>query len=145
MKLSAYECRVILLTVSLCWGSALHPARDTEMTGHGWGLYVVEKQSCPTWYRETKHNGVTRCVCGAIMWGVMLLPKRHWSLLAVVWVTMKQSVTVIGGCPFSYHYPDDQTFYVNLPNDTSELNSFMCSGFDRTGLFCSQCQLRNSV
>ena len=65
MKLSAYECRVILLMVSLCWGSALHPARDTEMTGHGWGLYVVGKQSCPTWCRETKHNGVTRCVCGA--------------------------------------------------------------------------------
>ena len=31
-------------------------------------------------------------------------------------------------------------FYVTLPNDTSELNSFMCSGLNRTGLLCSQCQ-----
>ena len=48
--------------------------------------------------------------------------------------------TVVGRCPFNYHYPDAQIFYVTLPNDTSELNSFMCSGLNRTGLLCSQCQ-----
>ena len=48
--------------------------------------------------------------------------------------------TVVGRCPFNYHYPDTQIFYVTLPNDTSELNSFMCSGLNRTGLLCSQCQ-----
>ena len=29
---------------------------------------------------------------------------------------------------------------MSLPNDTSQLNSFMCSGLNRTGLLCSQCQ-----
>ena len=48
--------------------------------------------------------------------------------------------TVIGGCPFNYHHPDTQVFYVTLPNETSELNSFMCSGLNRTELLCSQCQ-----
>ena len=48
--------------------------------------------------------------------------------------------TVVGKCPFNYHYPDIQTFYVTLPNDTTELNSFMCSGLNRTGLLCGQCQ-----
>ena len=48
--------------------------------------------------------------------------------------------TVVGRCAFNYHYPDTQTFYVTLPNDTSQLNSFMCSGLNRTGLLCSQCQ-----
>ena len=47
---------------------------------------------------------------------------------------------VIGRCPFNYHHPDTQTFYITVPNVTSELNSFMCSGLNRTGLFCSQCQ-----
>ena len=48
--------------------------------------------------------------------------------------------TVVGRCAFNYHYPDVQFFFVTLPNDTSELNSFMCSGLNRTGLLCSQCQ-----
>ena len=48
--------------------------------------------------------------------------------------------TVAGRCPFNYHIPDTQIFYTTLPNDTSKLNSFMCSGLNRTGLFCSQCQ-----
>ena len=47
--------------------------------------------------------------------------------------------TVIGGCLFNYHHPNSR-FYITLPNDTSELNSFMCSGLNRTGLLCSQCQ-----
>ena len=48
--------------------------------------------------------------------------------------------TVVGECPFNYHYPDTHIFYVTLPNDTAEINSFMCSGLNRTGLLCSQCQ-----
>ena len=47
--------------------------------------------------------------------------------------------TVIGRCPFNYHHPNGR-FYITLPNDTSELNSFMCDGLNRTGLLCSQCQ-----
>ena len=50
------------------------------------------------------------------------------------------SDTIVGRCAFNYHNPDTQTFYVTLPNDTSQLNSFMCSGLNRTGLLCSQCQ-----
>ena len=53
---------------------------------------------------------------------------------------MTQSMTIVGRCPFSYHHPDTQIVYVTLPNVTSELNSFMCSGLNRTGLLCSQCQ-----
>ena len=48
--------------------------------------------------------------------------------------------TVAGGCPFSNHHDGGQIFYVTLPNDTSELNTFMCSSLNRTGLLCSQCQ-----
>ena len=31
--------------------------------------------------------------------------------------------TVVGRCAFNYHNPDTQTFYVTLPNDTSQINS----------------------
>ena len=48
--------------------------------------------------------------------------------------------TVAGGCPFSDYHGNAQIYYVTLPKDTSELNSFMCSSLNRTGLLCSQCQ-----
>ena len=47
--------------------------------------------------------------------------------------------TVTGECPFSNPRVGAQSFFVTLLNDTSELNNFMCSGLNRTGLLCSQC------
>ena len=98
----------------------------------------------PTWYWETKHNGVTRCVCGATLDGVMGCDDASLKTLILAGSCISYNETfndtVIGRCPFSYHYPDTRVFYITLPNDTSELNSFMCSGLNRTGLLCSQCQ-----
>ena len=146
---TSYECRVILFIaiLGLCWGSALHLSIETEVlndTQPGWRSSVVEKQSCPTWYRKTKHNGVTRCVCGARLENNVKCNDAAQETLILEGFCMSHddavNDTVIGRCPFSYHYPDAHTFYVTLPNDTSQLNSFMCSGLNRTGLFCSQCQ-----
>ena len=54
--------------ISLCWSSELPPANKDAETADGSqrGRSSIE-QSCPTWYQETKHNGVTRCVCGATL------------------------------------------------------------------------------
>ena len=46
--------------------------------------------------------------------------------------------TTIGKCPFNYHNPDTQVVYITLLNDTSEVNSFMCSGLNRTGLLSAR-------
>ena len=48
--------------------------------------------------------------------------------------------TVAGGCPFSNNHDNAQIFYVTLPNDNSELNTFTCIGLNRTGLLCRKCQ-----
>ena len=148
MKMTAFECGVILFMISLCWGSALHSAtaQTTKILDNGQreGSSVVEEQPCPTWYRETKHNGVTRCVCGATLEGTVRCDDATLKTLILSGSCISYNITfndtVVGRCPFSYHYPDAQTVFVILPNDTSKLNSFMCSGLNRTGLFCSQCQ-----
>ena len=74
--MATYVCRVILFMISLCWGSALHSvtAQTTKILDKGRreGLSVVEEQSCPTWYLETKHNAVTRCVCGDTIGGFVM-------------------------------------------------------------------------
>ena len=141
-------CRVILFMISLCWGSALHSATAQTTTildkGQREGSSVVEEQSCPTWYRETKHNTVTRCVCGATIGGYVMCDYATQKTLIIAGLCMSYNETindtVVGRCAFNYHNPDAQIFYVTLPNDTSQLNSFMCSGLNRTGLLCSQCQ-----
>ena len=66
--MATYECIVIVFMISLCWSSELPPATKDAETADGSqrGRLSIE-QSCPTWYQETKYNGVTRCVCGATL------------------------------------------------------------------------------
>ena len=144
--MAVYECVVILFMISLCWSSELHPATETNEIiddSQRSRSIAVEEQSCPTWYRETKYNGVTRCVCGATLGIDVLCNATAQETLIMVGFCMSYNETfndtVVGNCPFNSHPPDSQQFYVTLPNDTSELNTFMCSGLNRTGLLCSQC------
>ena len=46
-----------------------------------------------------------------------------------------QNSTVTGPCPYS----EIGLQYLQLPCDVTELNSFMCGSFNRTGQLCSQC------
>ena len=140
-----YECVVILLMAGLCWSRALYPATEATETldSQREGSSVVEERSCPTWYQEIKQNGVTRCVCSALKNAVVCDDADQEALLtASLCMSYNDTIneTVAGRCPFNYHRPNVQMFYISVPNDTSELNSFMCSGLNRTGLLCSQCQ-----
>ena len=142
--MAVYECIVIVFMISLCWGSELHPANKVAETLDGSRLSISQEQSCPTWYRETKYNGVTRCVCGATLDDSIVCNYTTQETLIFAGYCMSYNdttkQTVAGGCPFSNHHAGAQIFFVTLPNDTSELNSFMCSGLNRTGLLCSHCQ-----
>ena len=146
IMMAIYECLVVLFMASLSWGRALYQATEaTEiLCSQREGSSVVEKQSCPTWYRETKRNGVTRCVCGATLHSNVVCDDvaQETLLLAGSCMSYDDTIndTVAGRCPFNYHHPDVQMFYITVPNDTSELNSFMCSGLNRTDLMCSHCQ-----
>ena len=84
------------------------------------------------------------CVCGARLVNIVMCndATQETLIFASCCMSYDDAVndTVVERCPFNYHYPDTQIFYVTLPNDTSELNSFMCDGLNRTGLLCSQCQ-----
>ena len=105
---------------------------------------ISQEQSCPTWYQETEYNGVTRCVCSATLEENIVCNYTTQKTLIFAGYCMNYNDTtndtVAGGCPFSNPRVGAQSFYVTLPNDTSKLNSFMCSGLNRTGLLCSQCQ-----
>ena len=46
----------------------------------------------------------------------------------------------VGKCPFINKKGEVQGMYVKFPQTVSELNPFLCSGLNRTGVMCSQCQ-----
>ena len=46
----------------------------------------------------------------------------------------------VGECPFANKKAEVQGLYVKFPQNVSELNPFLCSGLNRTGVMCSQCQ-----
>ena len=52
----------------------------------------------------------------------------------------ERNSTYVGRCPFGsqprYYITQD---YVELPDEASEINDFMCGRFNRTGLLCSRC------
>ena len=86
---------------------------------------------------------MTRCVYGATLEDHIVCNYTTQKTLIFPGYCMSYNDTtkdtVAGGCPFSNH-DGAQIFYVTLPNDTSELNTFTCSGLNRTGLLCSHCQ-----
>ena len=137
---------MILFMINLCWSRTLCPESEaTETLDDQREESIAEEEwSCPTWYWETKQNGVARCVCGASLRSTVVCDDVAQDTLLISGFCMSYndtiSETVAGRCPFNYHQPNVQMFYITLPNDTCELNSFMCSGFNRTGLLCSQCQ-----
>ena len=150
MKMVAFKIGVVLFMIGLCWSSGLHSADentetlDDSTSQRGTQTAVTEKWSCPTWYRAVKDSEVTRCVCDATFEYVVMCDEDTQQTLILGGYCMSYDYTlndtIIGRCPFNYHYPDTQIVYITLPNDTSELNSFMCNGLNRTGLLCSQCQ-----
>ena len=139
---------MILFMINLCWSRILCPATEATETldDQREGSIAEEEWSCPTWYQEIKQNGVTRCACGATITGMVVCDDSAQDTLLISGFCMSYndiiSETVAGRCPFNYHQPNVQMFYITLPNDTCELNSFMCSGLNRTGLLCSQCHQR---
>ena len=149
-KMVTYKCGVVLFMISLCWSSSLHSAGentetlDDRYSQRGAQIAVTEKWSCPTWYRAVKDSGVTRCVCDTTFEHVVMCDEDTQQTLLLAGNCMSYDCTIndtiVGRCLFNYHHPDTQIVYITLPNDTSELNSFMCNGLNRTGLLCSQCQ-----
>ena len=144
--MAIYERVVILFMAGLCWSRALYPATAATETldSQREGSSVVEERSCPTWYQEIKQNGVTRCACGAMLRGTVVCDDAAQETLLLTGMCMsyndRMNETVAGRCPFNYHRPNVRLYYITLPNNTSELHSFMCSGLNRIGLLCSQCQ-----
>ena len=142
--MAAYLLHVVLLFV--CGSNAIKPGpdiTDTHCQNDTYEFSIDEQADCPTWFVKRAVNGITTCQCGHTSNDVKCNDDKKQVFLSV-WTCMTydepHNATLLGNCPFNYHYPNIQHLYITLPNDTSQLNSFMCGDLNRTGLLCGQCQ-----
>ena len=106
----------------------------------------IGEQECPTWF-VPQSNQTGGCKCGVQTFLSLVAVKcnedsNQTMLHSGFCMTYNEStdVTVVGGCPYNSHKIDYQQLYVNLPQNVSHLNEFMCGGMNRTGPLCSHCQ-----
>ena len=104
---------------------------------------TTNSSQCPTFLIPTNGQNSSRaCVCGQTERYRYIKCHQYRgtaSILTGVCATYNDSQdTIISGlCPYGNLsiYPQ----YLKLPCDVTELNSFMCGSFNRTGKLCSQC------
>ena len=114
--------------------SQLEIYRDSQSKDH----------ECPTWFIPSNNN--TGCECGAGLIGGKVKcnqnSKKVWLHISFC-MTYDNATknTLVGRCPFSdLQKSSPQNDFVLLPNDTSELNEFMCGKMNRVGRLCHKCK-----
>ena len=103
----------------------------------------LNDHNCPTWFIPSS-NG-TDCECGYSYSGRLKCNNTSGQVWLYVTLCMTYDIatknTLVTECPFSdLQKPSFQSNYVLLPNDTSELNEFMCGKMNRVGRMCHKCK-----
>ena len=101
---------------------------------------------CPSWFIPI-NNSSDRCKCGEPINRpgrvVLCDPNTNQTL---VWITYcmdyneEDDEVFVGECSFINKKREVQGMFVKFPQNVSELNPFLCSGLNRNGVMCSQCQ-----
>ena len=100
---------------------------------------------CPSWFIPI-NNRSDSCKCGEPIHlpGRVVLcdPSTNQTLVEIPFCMdyNEEDVVFVGNCPFVNKKAEVQGMCVKFPQNVSELNSFLCSGLNRTGVMCSQCQ-----
>ena len=114
----------------------IHTAAGNKSINHG----------CPSWFIPI-NNSSDRCKCGEPIHRpgrvVLCDPNTNQTLVRISYCmdyNEEDDEVFVGECPFTNKKAEVQGMYVKFPQNVSELNPFLCSGLNRTGVMCSQCQ-----
>ena len=94
---------------------------------------------CPPWFIPQRDNTTVECRCGPHTNGIICDPKTCNTSLHIEYCMTYDPVTrtqVGGNCLFE----SKSEFITILPENVSELNHFMCGGFNREGQLCGTCK-----
>ena len=151
IKFCAMQYRLVESSIDMGLGTKQLPVVTTLLLSMTCLGLAQEKRMnddprCPVWMKpKVGVNGTVTCVCRLSFDKIVLCDQSlHTSRLLMGYCMTEgegeNDSEVVGRCPFSYHKPDFHQLYITLPQNTSELNTFMCGGLNRTGLLCSQCE-----
>ena len=104
---------------------------------------ATARDVCPPWFIPD-NTSITGCSCHSFTPDVMC--GKHFSLMHFgICITYNSAVelTEFGHCPYIAHYnttSDDHDLYIQLPDNVSLLNEFMCGPLNREGTLCGQCR-----
>ena len=132
---------VLVLSVLICLSGrsyshqeVIHAAAGNKSINHG----------CPSWFIPI-NNSSDRCKCGEPIqhpgWVVLCDPNTNQTLVQIPYCmdyNEDKDEVFVGECPFINK--KEEGLYLKFPQNASELNPFLCSGLNRTGVMCSQCQ-----
>ncbi len=121
---------------ALCFPSTLADVESLRGTSDAIG-------PCPTWHLPGQINGSTVCECGNTLNDVVrCLEENSTSLRYGYCMTYNERFndSILGACPFNPLYSEDSTrVYVTLPQNVTELTSFVCGPLNRCGQLCGRC------
>ena len=100
--------------------------------------------SCPPGYSRP-YNTTSDCTCIRNKWTNTLECNKGSNsssrlLLGYCMTYSAGEGLFLGNCPFVEQFQDVQNGYIDLPDNLSELNEFMCGKYNRQGLLCSDCR-----
>ena len=102
-------------------------------------------EACPTWF--TFNSSSRMCTCHSLKeWVVCDQRSGEVKLAKGFCMTFdnKTGIVDIGKCPYTVldtpHVERMESGYIELPNNTVDLNEFLCGFWNREGYLCSQCK-----
>ena len=105
--------------------------------------HATARNVCPPWFIPDSTSS-TGCSCSSSTPEVKC--GKHSSLMHFgICMTYDSAIemTEFGRCPYIAHYNttlDDRDLYIQLPDNVSLLNEFMCGPLNREGTLCGKCK-----
>ena len=134
---------LFFISVLICLPGCSHSRQEVIQAVNG---NKSINHGCPSWFVPI-NNSSDRCKCGEPIHRpgrvVLCDPNTNQTLVRLSFCMdfdEEEDEVFVGGCPFINKTGDVQGLYVKFPQNVSELNSFLCSGLNRTGVMCSRCQ-----
>jgi len=119
-----------------------------------WSLFLVvwlssgmltsaQKDVCPPWFTPDNKSS-TGCSCneGARGGHEFKCHSNSISLQFGYCMTYNNlnGLSEFGKCPYITHYITDKFHFIQLPDNVSKLNEFMCGPLNREGTLCGKCK-----
>ena len=102
----------------------------------------AKQDACPPW-SNPDNNSITGCSCGPHRECENIKCGSDFTLLRFGYCMTYNSTdgtTVYGKCPYIAHYTIKDYIYIQLPENISQLNEFMCGPLNREDTLCGRCK-----